>query len=348
MAKKSAFDVDIPSKLPKTTGEQQNSKVSRFPSTTVRKDSIDIPSFMQKEEEEIPSLLSNSDTERKSIELSDSLLAEDVKNMSKQLKSTLRDKEYLESSLSTTRTNIKSLEEENLKLKVKLEMLEEYKDTRKKLEKGIESAIKEEEITNVFDVIKNFEAQLDEMFTIRDALEIELKKTKRDLEAVKAANLAQEGIIEGLKSEAMRVQELKDSLSFAEQEVSDTLNKINVLEKHHELLKEERDALKEKLSETRNVVSEIETEREELMGKIDELEKIFRKNQQEKNKVEEEKDAALRQIKKLEKQLENALFAKNALELELERSKKSLAEIKGAIMQSTISAKKRYYERQEK
>ncbi|MEW5945962.1 MAG: hypothetical protein AB1742_07160 [bacterium] len=312
----------------------------------------------------------------KELRKTDSLLVEKIHDISDQLSLTLAERKRLEDSLSSTKSVLGEVRKERERFKARVELLEGASETLDEIRERV--VPKEEEITDVFSIIKDLEHQLDFMFKVKGELEKELDATRARLDESESNNESLASKVKELTAETAVVGDLREEVAFTGEELNNALERtrelegelkstleemenaytklessgrtneqlkeeINNLQTELERTMEERDILTEKLGDAERSISELSSENERLEEAVKAREKHIAELEKAEKQLEGEREKLLQKIASLEARLENTLVIKNALETELVASKEAMGEIRTALSGARAVTKKRYY-----
>jgi len=125
-----------------------------------------------------------------------------------------------------------------------------------------------EEKASIISIVKGLEEQVDTAFELKEVLEAELDVTQKKLSEEAAARAELEIQVESLKSQAGLEDQLREDISFAEEERSKFANLLAEIQPQFEAVTEERDSLAEEVGSAKAHTKELEGEKMVLEAQV--------------------------------------------------------------------------------
>ena len=211
------------------------------------------------------------------------------------------------------------------------------------LKRGVHSVDLEKTVNDMFMVMKNMEAQLEEVLSINSVLEKDLNEAKEMIADLKEGKSRLEETVSGMEAEAPPKRELQIEIDQLIEERNSVQGSV------HEMNSKVR-KLQDAVMEHQRRSGNLGEEKKDLMAEIGFLESRLNTAaekitlcQSEINVLKGEKLAQVEKVKVLEEELNEALEDKYKLISELKASKKAVAELHSAFSDKKLQAKKSFY-----
>lgn len=177
-----------------------------------------------------------------------------------------------------------------------------------------------EEAQGILSVVKDLEAELDNAFTLKEALEADLATLKVKLKKETAARGELQAQVRLLEAQASLVEQLRDELSFVEEERTEIARKLGTNQAQLSQVTNERDSLAQKLDDAEARASDLEQVRVDLEAQVLNLkEGVARlgKTRTELVQAVQARDTLVQQVNDLSGRLDVSETSKRAFELDL-------------------------------
>jgi len=125
-----------------------------------------------------------------------------------------------------------------------------------------------EERASIISIVKDLEGQVDTAYELKEVLEAELDATKKKLSEELAAHTQLNAQVKSLKAQAALVDQLRQDISFTEEERDKIANLLAEIQPQLEVMTEERDSLGEKLASAEAHAKELDDERTTLEAQV--------------------------------------------------------------------------------
>ena len=125
-----------------------------------------------------------------------------------------------------------------------------------------------EERESILSIVKGLEGQVDTAFKLKEVLEAELDATQRKLAKEMETRSQLEAQVETLESHAVLAEQLREDVSFAEQERNRFADELAQTQPQLEKAIDERDSLTEQLSSAEVKIKGLESEKVALEAQI--------------------------------------------------------------------------------
>ena len=197
---------------------------------------------------------------------------------------------------------------------------------------GLEGVAQESQ--GILRVVKDLEAQLDDAFSMKEALEADLADVQARLVKETGQRTGLQGHVQLLEAKASLLEQLQDELSFVEGERSETAQKLKESEAELEQVATERDSLAERTVATDARVDELERANVDMEAQVCSLEEKaadLKKVNKELAQLKGTCDELMRQVKDLTAQLGASEISQKALELDLSTSQGAISDLKAEL-----------------
>jgi len=191
-----------------------------------------------------------------------------------------------------------------------------------------------QERANIISIVRGLEEQVETAFKLKDVLEAELDTTQKKLSEALDARAQLEVQVESLETQAAMVEQLREDISFAEEERNKFADKLAKLEHELEEMTAERDSLADRLASTEKHIKDIESEKMALEARVMNLkDKITDAERLRKELAETSETQQLlrEQNHNLTKQLEASQTAKDALGKELDGTRQNARALQAEV-----------------
>jgi chromosome segregation ATPase len=121
-----------------------------------------------------------------------------------------------------------------------------------------------EETTNIIAAVEGLYGQIDVAYDLKEALEVDLAATQKKLSEQEALRGHLEGRMMLLEAKAALADQLREDISFVEEEQTGTIRRLRDVTSQMEQVIEERDGLAEKRADDGARVEELQNERVRL------------------------------------------------------------------------------------
>jgi len=180
-----------------------------------------------------------------------------------------------------------------------------------------------QERASIISIVKGLEGQVETAFKLKEILEAELDTTQKRLAEELDARSQLEAQLESLKAQAALAKQLREDISFAEEERNKFADKLAKTQPQLEQATAERDSLAEQLSSAEANIKELEDEKVALEAQVMNLKDRITDTNHLRGELAEitETNQDLReQLHNLTRRLEASETSKNAIERELDGS----------------------------
>jgi len=155
-----------------------------------------------------------------------------------------------------------------------------YLESTTELKQGVDSVTEDSEIkiddfvdvseerASIISIVNDLEGQIDTAYELKEAMEAELEATRKKLSEESAARARLEEQVKPLESQGVLVEQLREDLSFAEEERNKLANSLAEAQQQLEAVTKERDSLSEKASSAEAQTKEIEDEKTTLEAQV--------------------------------------------------------------------------------
>ncbi|MBA7696778.1 Chromosome partition protein Smc [subsurface metagenome] len=177
-----------------------------------------------------------------------------------------------------------------------------------------------EERASIISIVNGLEGQVETAFKLKEVLEAELDTAQNKLSEELDARAQLEAQVESLEARAALAEQLREDISFAEEERNKFVNLLAQTQPQLEEVTAERDSLAEQMASTKTDVKELEGEKMALGAQVMNLkDKITDADRLRKELAEitEAHRGSREQVHDLTRRLKASEVSKNALEKEL-------------------------------
>jgi chromosome segregation ATPase len=192
-----------------------------------------------------------------------------------------------------------------------------------------------EERASILTIVKDLEGQVDTAYQLKEILEAELDATKKKLSEESTARAQLEARVESLGAQASLVDQLREDISYAEEERDKSASLLAEIQPQLEAVTKERDSLAEEVDSAKSLNKELEGEKVALEAQVMNLkDKIA-----ETDNLRRELDETIETRKKLDEQvrdlsshLDSAEESNKALEKDRAAAQKQVASLQEKLM----------------
>ena len=191
-----------------------------------------------------------------------------------------------------------------------------------------------EEKASIISIVKDLEEQVETAFKLKEVMEDELDAVRKKLSEELAARAELEVRVKSLEVQAALVDQLREDLSFAEEERNKFADMLAQTQPQLEAVTEERDSLAEKVASAEAHAKELEGEKTALEAQVmnlkDEVADIDRLRAELAEVTEARRDLR-EQVRDISSRLEASNTSKNALEETVRGLREQVGDLKGKL-----------------
>ncbi len=125
-----------------------------------------------------------------------------------------------------------------------------------------------DERASILSIVKDLEGQVDTAYQLKEILEAELEATQQKLSEQTTANTQLESQVESLRTQAVLVDQLREDISFTEEERDKSASLLTEVQPQLEAVTKERDSLAEELDSADALAKEFEGEKLALEAQV--------------------------------------------------------------------------------
>ncbi len=125
-----------------------------------------------------------------------------------------------------------------------------------------------DERASILAIVKDLEGQVDTAYQLKEILEAELEATQQKLSEQTTVNTQLESQVESLRAQAVLVEQLREDISFAEEERDKSARSLVEIQPQFEAVTKERDALAVELESANALTKEFEGEKLALEAQV--------------------------------------------------------------------------------
>jgi chromosome segregation ATPase len=192
-----------------------------------------------------------------------------------------------------------------------------------------------EERTSILAIVKDLEGQVDTAYQLKEILEAELDVAQKKLTEESTARAQLETQVESLRAQAVLVDQLREDISFAEEERDKSASLLAEIQPQLQAVTKERDSLAEEVDSTRSLTKEFEGEKVALEAQVMNLkDKIADMDnlRSELDETIETRKNLEEQIRALSSRLEGAEKSNKAFEEDLTAAQKQVESLQEKLM----------------
>jgi len=193
-----------------------------------------------------------------------------------------------------------------------------------------------EERASIISIVNGLEGQVETAFELKEVLEAELAATQKKLSEESAARAKLEQRVKSSELQAALAEQLREDISFIEQERNKLANLLAETQPQLEALTEQRDLLLEKVASAEANIKELEREKTtievqviSLKDKITKLERVHG----EMSEVIETRQELDRQVQRLSSRLEASDMSNKALGKDLADTRETVQGLREEVKQ---------------
>jgi len=221
-----------------------------------------------------------------------------------------------------------------------------YLESTTELKQGVDSVTEDSEIkiddfvdvseerASIISIVNDLEGQIDTAYELKEALEADLEATRKKLSEESTTRARLEEQVKSFESQGVLVEQLREDLSFAEEERNKLASSLAEAQQQLEAVTKERDSLSEKARSVEAQTKELEAEKTTLEAQVmnlkDEVADMGRLHGELTEVTEARRDLA-EQVRVLSSRLEASDTSKNAFERDLARAHEQVENLRGKI-----------------
>ena len=231
---------------------------------------------------------------------------------------------------------VQALKKENKQLVVRIKELEldRTKGTRELVEftPGLEGVAQQSQ--GILRIVKDLETQLDDAFSMTEALEADLEDVQDKLVKETGQRSELQAHVQLLEAKASLLEQLQDELSFVEGERTETAQKLGETETELEEAVKERDSLAERIVAADARINDLEQANVDLEAQVLNLEEKTADLGKVKKELKQLKgvcDELTQQVKDMTARLGASEISQKALELDLSTSQEVVSDLKAEL-----------------
>jgi chromosome segregation ATPase len=192
-----------------------------------------------------------------------------------------------------------------------------------------------DERASILAIVKDLEGQVDTAYQLKEILEAELDATQQKLSEQTTTNTQLESQVESLRAQAVLVDQLREDISFAEEERDKSASLLSQIQPQLEAVTKERDSLAEELDSANELAKEFEGEKLALEAQVMNLkDKIVEMGdlRGELDETIETRNDLDEQIHDLSRRLESTEKSNKAFEEDLATAQKQVENLQEKLM----------------
>jgi len=192
-----------------------------------------------------------------------------------------------------------------------------------------------EERTSILAIVKDLEGQVDTAYQLKEILEAELDVAQKKLSEESTARAQLETQVESLRAQAVLVDQLREDISFAEEERDKSASLLAEIQPQLQAVTKERDSLAEEVDSAKSLTKEFEGEKVALEAQVMNLkDKIADMDnlRSELDETIETRKNLEEQIRALSSRLEGAEKSNKAFEEDLTAAQKQVESLQEKLM----------------
>jgi chromosome segregation ATPase len=192
-----------------------------------------------------------------------------------------------------------------------------------------------EERTSILAIVKDLEGQVDTAYQLKEILEAELDAAQKKLSEESTARAQLETQVESLRAQAVLVDQLREDISFAEEERDKSAGLLAEIQPQLQAVTKERDSLAEEVDSAKSLTKEFEGEKVALEAQVMNLkDKIADMDnlRSELDETIETRKNLEEQIRALSSRLEGAEKSNKAFEEDLTAAQKQVESLQEKLM----------------
>lgn len=192
-----------------------------------------------------------------------------------------------------------------------------------------------EERTSILAIVKDLEGQVDTAYQLKEILEAELDAAQKKLSEESTARAQLETQVESLRARAVLVDQLREDISFAEEERDRSTSLLAEIQPQLEAVTKERDSLAEEADSAKSLTKEFEGEKVALEAQVmnlkDKIADVDNLRSELEETIETRKNLD-EQIQALSSRLEGAEESNKAFEEDLTAAQKQVESLQEKLM----------------
>lgn len=192
-----------------------------------------------------------------------------------------------------------------------------------------------EERSRIISIVKDLEGQVETAYQLKEILEAELGETQQKLSEESAARAQLEVQVGPLKAQAALVEQLREDISFAEEERDKSANLVTEIQSQLEAVTGERDSLAEQATSAEAQAREFEGEKVALEAQVMNLKDKIADLDHLRSELDETMETRKNldgQVRDLSGRLENVEKSNKALEKDLAQAQEQVENLQEQLM----------------
>jgi chromosome segregation ATPase len=198
-----------------------------------------------------------------------------------------------------------------------------------------------EERASIISIVKDLEGQVDTAYKLKEVLEAELDATQKELSEESAARVELEQQVKSLEAQAALAEQLREDVSFAEEERNKVANSLAETQQQLKAVTEERDSLAERTASAETHTKELENEKTALEAEVMNLnDKVTDMNRlrTELAKVKKARQDLEEQVRDLSNRLDASDTSKDAFEKDLAEAREQVENLREKLIDAGSQA----------
>jgi len=192
-----------------------------------------------------------------------------------------------------------------------------------------------EERTSILAIVKDLEGQVDTAYQLKEILEAELDAAQKKLSEESTAHAQLEVQVESLRAQAVLVDQLREDISFAEEERDKSASLLAEIQPQLEAVTKERDSLAGEVDSAKSLTKEFEGEKVALEAQVMNLKDKIADMDNLRSELDETIETRKNldeQIRALSSRLEGAEKSNKAFEEDLTAAQKQVESLQEKFM----------------
>jgi len=255
-----------------------------------------------------------------------------------EMKPAARETESVVETPAAASAKVRALERRNKELLVRIGELE-LERAQSTMGEGVAAAEEgygtvPEESQSVIYIVKDLERQLDDAFALKEALEADLAAMQSRLSDESSARRQLDARVQLLDAQAALAEQLREEISFVEEERNDIARKLKDSEAQLERVTSERNALVERVDTAEMSVKNLELEKVDSQARVLNLEENVRDlgaARKELDQVVIQREDLIQQVQKLTGRIDASETSKSAVEQDLAASRKEVSRLRAEV-----------------
>jgi len=191
-----------------------------------------------------------------------------------------------------------------------------------------------QERTSIISIVKDLEGQVDTAFKLKEALETDLQATQKKLSDELIARAQLEAQVKSLETQAALADQLRQDISFAEEERNKFANLLEEIQPQLEIVTQERDSLAQKAASAEAHAKQLDEQKTtfeaqvmNLKDKLADMERL----RQELDEANQTRQNLNGQVRDITNRLEASESSKNALERDLTETHEAMRSMREVV-----------------